>query len=420
MNINIICLLSFLIFDSTIRSGEPSHSVDQSRVEINYGEKKFCITKEISFLSEIWKSLINIPIFDESRKTVENRRRIITLESLPEETHAQLPILIDLMKNHNISENYTKEQKNKFDTLVKENNIISLLFLSDMFLVYELQQKILEKSIELIHNNKIKIDSIPGHLLLLITNHHYLRYKTPYTKNKKILLLPRKSFTKLNQTHQINSSKKQEKLIITYLSMPYFNIMSINPDLRNDLTFIDLSGNSLKCLRHIKDMRHLRTLILRKNSFGEISPSSLYLPSSLEVLNLSHNKITDLNTEAFKNATNLQKLDLSNNLLQIMPCLPNHPRLKTLSLAHNKLKIAPEVQYPLQDLNLSNNRLEKLPDTFFDNAINLIRLNLHHNNLSEVKLSAHLTNLRRLSFSNNNFYYDKREWKKKLPNTQIN
>lgn len=96
-----------------------------------------------------------------------------------------------------------------------------------------------------------------------------------------------------------------------------------------------------------------------------VNKNALEGMSQLKFLNLSHNEITDIESESFLSLFELRKLDLSNN------------GIASLIKAFKGLK---ELEY----LNLSHNKLTFLPADTFDVLLNLKIMNLNYNQIREL------------------------------------
>ncbi|GFS01023.1 protein flightless-1 homolog [Elysia marginata] len=153
----------------------------------------------------------------------------------------------------------------------------------------------------------------------------------------------------------------------------------------NDLSIVDLSHNKLT----------------------EV-PSELENSKSVLVLNLSHNQIEMIPNQLFINLTDLVFVDLSNNNLETLP--PQMRRLtslQTLVLDNNPLIHAQLRQLPvltaLQTLRMKNTQrtLNNFP-TGLDTLTNLQEVDLSHNNLPRVPEALYkLDSLKRLNLSSN-------------------
>ncbi len=177
----------------------------------------------------------------------------------------------------------------------------------------------------------------------------------------------------------------------------------------------------------------LKGLDLSGNNLSTLPPSDLW-SSTIETLSLGYNKI-DLNTseiplDYFANLTNLHTLNFeqmnlfalpdlrsSLNSLQVLNLKDNHvsalnisqafvsqvPNLKTLQLNNNGLAaLVPNAAiFGLTKLDLSNNRLESIPENYFDQMPLLEELDLRNNLLTNLTISSNLTNLKTILLNGN-------------------
>lgn len=109
--------------------------------------------------------------------------------------------------------------------------------------------------------------------------------------------------------------------------------------------------------------RRVKTLMLLHNFISEIGRNDLALLYTLTELNLSYNKLTNVNVhrEAFRKLRVLENLDLSGNSLHSMPLgLPRS--LQVLEIKNNRLNSIPDGAMTgmekLRKLILSNNLLK--------------------------------------------------------------
>jgi len=117
-----------------------------------------------------------------------------------------------------------------------------------------------------------------------------------------------------------------------------------------------------------------------RNSFPRYK-ESFEKPAALD---LSYLNLT-LVPEEISYFTNLQELNLSNNKITKVPSFDENLRLIFLNLSKNNLESIPETclknNTNLERLNLSNNKLISLPQNFLSNSLNLEYLNLSNNKL---------------------------------------
>ncbi|XP_059059631.1 toll-like receptor 3 [Achroia grisella] len=133
-------------------------------------------------------------------------------------------------------------------------------------------------------------------------------------------------------------------------------------------------------------------------------PLLQYMPQ-LQTLHLVGNQIEKINDDPFYTLSQLQKLDLSHNRLTDIEglfefeILPN--RMKHLNLAHNAIQQIPygafEDLTSLIELDLSHNSISNLDENSFDNLTNLETLRLNNNNIKHqigaLNALVNLTNL---------------------------
>ena len=130
----------------------------------------------------------------------------------------------------------------------------------------------------------------------------------------------------------------------------------------------------------------------------------------IQGLNLSNNRLTSLPENLFnsKALTDLKELYLEvNELSYLVPKQFVHlQKLKILDLRNNKLNTLEPGLFtfnPINDLNLEENKIDKLPDEFFSGKISftLETLTLRSNKLREIP-NACLPQLRILELDDNN------------------
>lgn len=170
----------------------------------------------------------------------------------------------------------------------------------------------------------------------------------------------------------------------------------------NKITEIDLQtpGN----------LRHLKVLDMHDNDLGEL-PNELGSMSELTKLNLGKNKFIAF-PPALKALPKLEELvlngekDTFHDLTNDDIALNSKMVLKTLDLSTHQLSNLPENFIQLQNienLNLSWNKLSKLPKKWNQCLRQLVSLNLSHNNFGDVnnELVLKKNNLKRLDLSEN-------------------
>ncbi|MHA2186030.1 MAG: leucine-rich repeat domain-containing protein [Promethearchaeota archaeon] len=153
----------------------------------------------------------------------------------------------------------------------------------------------------------------------------------------------------------------------------------------------------------IKNLTHLKTLILRYNQLTQL-PDWISVLRSLEILNVNVNNLNTL-PEEIGYLKSLKELLLWKNELSHLPSsLGNLINLETLNLRLNQLKTLPDTigrLTSLKELNLHDNQLVNLPNSiaFLDK---LEVLNLSWNNIQNLPDSfGSLSSLKALDLERN-------------------
>ena len=129
---------------------------------------------------------------------------------------------------------------------------------------------------------------------------------------------------------------------------------------------------------------NLKTLLIDKNWLTRLD-NLISLPM-LEVIDLSHNKISDISE--IKILAGLKTVCLGFNWIEYIESIRALTKLKELDLQRNKIFNVPADTFKplinLQRLNISFNYLLEFPDDFSD-LESLKELNMSNNKLAEIK-----------------------------------
>ncbi|KAH8297409.1 hypothetical protein KR044_011421, partial [Drosophila immigrans] len=181
------------------------------------------------------------------------------------------------------------------------------------------------------------------------------------------------------------------------------------PALPNYVQTLHLAGNKLNdsTVLAIRNLTELLKLTLKRNQL-DVMPMLIGL-TSLRQLNLAHNRIQRISSQALALLPKLKSLDLTKNQLHSVEAnmfvTPN--RLAHLILNANEIGSVDEHAFAmlgnLTDLELSNNRLNSLPVGVFKNLTRLKKLSLNYNQL-EIHWSTFrgLLSLQKLQLKANN------------------
>ncbi|KAM4882247.1 leucine-rich repeats and immunoglobulin-like domains protein 1 isoform 1-T1 [Thomomys bottae] len=117
------------------------------------------------------------------------------------------------------------------------------------------------------------------------------------------------------------------------------------------------------------------------------------LPSWTRSLNLSHNKLSEIDPAVFENLPNLQEVYLSNNELTAIPSLGAASRhIISLFLQHNRIRNVEGSQLKpylsLEVLDLSSNNITEIRSTCFPHGLHIRELNLASNRISTLESGA--------------------------------
>lgn len=197
--------------------------------------------------------------------------------------------------------------------------------------------------------------------------------------------------------------KNMEKLKeLRYLYLNNNLLTDIPKGLWNNgsLSYVDLSYNQIKTIPECTDCPNLDILSMEYNILTSL-PTSLWNMKSLTYLDLTHNQLKELPAEV-GNLTNLEGLDLDNNLIEgeIPTEISNLKKLRSLDLSNNLLtgKIPSAISKckALVYLSLSYNMLTgKIPEKMV-NLKDLKYFYAYNNMLSDKKSDELVTYLEAL------------------------
>lgn len=163
-----------------------------------------------------------------------------------------------------------------------------------------------------------------------------------------------------------------------------------------DLEWLDLSHNRLSALETgcFEAQRRLRVLHLSRNQLVTVLNSTFTGLQSLRVLRLDSNHMAKVEERAFAPLVALQELDLSDNELQSIhaQAFVGLDSLGKLSLARNRLTAVPSLSPPLPKVHhlvLDGNPFYALPSTeAFETFPALLHLSLDSCRLSSLSAQA--------------------------------
>ena len=165
-----------------------------------------------------------------------------------------------------------------------------------------------------------------------------------------------------------------------------------------NLTWLNLSSNSISDVSALSGLTGLETLYLYSNAISDVSALSGL--TNLRDLRLYRNSISDVS--ALSGLPNLRILELHSNSISDVSGLSGMPNLRSLSLKDNSISdVSALFGLPnLGGLDLSNNFISDV--SALSGLPNLGGLDLSNNFISDVSALSNLTNLVRLNLRNNN------------------
>lgn len=154
-------------------------------------------------------------------------------------------------------------------------------------------------------------------------------------------------------------------------------------------------------------MPKLETLDLRRNAL-KVLPQNLNALPSLKTLLLGQNQLQTLPDQL----PNLVQIDLSKNRFAHFPVVLNHLKeLQSLNLSSNRLRQLPELNFlALKSLHLSTNKIVEA--CFVAKGLpKLEKLDLAHNALTKVEFRGNFSTLQSLNLANNQLQTLPDTWK---------
>ncbi|MBD3351852.1 MAG: TIR domain-containing protein [Candidatus Lokiarchaeota archaeon] len=156
--------------------------------------------------------------------------------------------------------------------------------------------------------------------------------------------------------------------------------------LDDQISGLGLANSNLTSFPDLNDFETLKRLSLLNNQV-EFLPDNMPPWDLLTHLWLGNNNITYI-PNWFKEISNLEILDLSNNKLGLFPSilLKDLKKLKLLDLSHNLLNSfnGKELPSDLSYVNLKNNKIRKIDWKFEDAIPNLKHISISNNPLTEI------------------------------------
>ncbi|XP_050530009.1 leucine-rich repeats and immunoglobulin-like domains protein 3 [Daktulosphaira vitifoliae] len=189
----------------------------------------------------------------------------------------------------------------------------------------------------------------------------------------------------------------------------------------DNLLFLDLSKNHITVIEGLlfKDLGNLKTVILRQNNIEDLLDGSFYGLSSLKALHLESNSLSKVSKGWLYGLNSLVYLNISHNKIdELKNGWEYCPTLEELDLSNNKLQSIEENSLEnlgkLQKLYLDINRISFIEEGSFNNTPSLQMLNMDNNHLAWMVEDVRgpfngLKYLKKLSLAANNILYIKKD-----------
>ena len=176
------------------------------------------------------------------------------------------------------------------------------------------------------------------------------------------------------------------------------------------LVSIDLSSNKISCIMKElfnNGLEKLTKIDLQKNQIIKL-PADLNL-TTLQVLNVSFNEVSNLEAIIFKNLTYLNEVYFNNNSIKELnrELFQNNTRLEKVQFNDNKISNLPFGLFMrcvnLTEICFSGNNIEKLDAFIFRGLLKLTKIDFSYNKISELNsdIFTGLEGLKEVDFSYN-------------------
>ncbi|XP_028045623.2 leucine-rich repeats and immunoglobulin-like domains protein 2 [Monomorium pharaonis] len=198
-----------------------------------------------------------------------------------------------------------------------------------------------------------------------------------------------------------------------FLDLHDNSLHSLN--LENKITKLFALNLDKNNFRHISNYYNQLSQLYDMYSSSESSLSMAGL-KNLQYLSISANDITDIELNAFENNNNLLYLNLSANNIKYLHAetFANLQHLKTLDLSSNKFENVPQFinNIEISTLYINYNNITKLFSYTFLNMPKLTKLLLRGNNIDEINVNAfaYLSFLEELDLSKNALNFLPQRW----------
>ncbi|XP_008137112.2 nephrocan [Eptesicus fuscus] len=287
----------------------------------------------------------------------------------------------------------------KLKTLELKNNLISTVSPSMLSSLASLQSLMLDGN---------TIESVAGPLALPHLKHMSM-------ENNKLHIIPANFFTSLQSLQFLSFSGNFLTKIPITLPKSLLSLKIERNQLKvvrfrdmkhlENLSHLYLSENSLSSIEGAQLLANLTTLELSQN---QLQTLPLRLPARLQKLDISNNLIQRVTVQDFQDLRDLKHLFLDNNIVSLFEAgaLQRCSQLSNLALEQNLLLSIPlRLPGTLARLDLKGNAIQDIAERELKDLKQLQVLNLRNNKISALDLKA-LEGLPRLR----HLYLDGNPW----------
>lgn len=189
---------------------------------------------------------------------------------------------------------------------------------------------------------------------------------------------------------KLNDSAIVEMPLVAWVNISHNKLIYIHPNNFKGVEkmfSLDISHNNLTDLNLDNNLNNLQAIYLNSNRFFSI-PKIFGNESKLQYLDISFNNISNVTDATFKNISQLKVLHMSNNQIEYFnnDFTNSLANLSELSLASNHIKEMINITFfkVLQSVNLSNNEIDYVDHSQFQNLNSLQLLSLSGNKIKTL------------------------------------
>mgnify|MGYP006277382023 CR=1 FL=1 len=183
-----------------------------------------------------------------------------------------------------------------------------------------------------------------------------------------------------------------------------YNIKDISPLAGlTKLTTLNLENNQVDNIEPLRNLTNLEHINLNNNLISDLTPLKGFMDDNLRILEVAHNPV--FNQEIVSNLTSLERLNLAATGLDDIRILTGLTNLTDVNLSSNAItdiSAFEEIELTkLEKLDLSDNMIDSIEEVvwFFDESLR--EFNLSKNNISDINFVQGLDNLEILDLSDN-------------------